>query len=237
MNCHLSLTSLRTKLLQRGLPRDYVERAIAEWSDHQEDTLANSAQSVGDVSNDHIAATFELGSESVLLTRTIAEYRRRFFVGRHPVWTFLVAPWPSLLVAWIAYLLLVGIAGSLFVTDEDLSRRIWLLFAADAVLVFGVPVLVAAAFCRLAARSCTGLRWVLASTAMIGLAAFSLKTHIQAPTGGPGTGSYAIGFGIVPADFLHPADWVQPLQAIVPGLVLVGFAVRQLILQHQAIHA
>ena len=230
MNSPLSLTSLRTRLLRGGLPGDYVEHLMDELREHHEDAIADSTQ-CRDEADASRAASLRLGHETALVKRTVAEYRRRYFAGRHPVLTFVAAPWPALFAAWTFYLLTFFFLAELFSLELEgiLALRIF-----NGLLVFGVPVAVAAVFARLATRSCQGPRWIVVSTVLIAVAAFSLKTQIQAATGGPGTGRYTIGLGIVPAELLSPVAW---LQGLVPSLVLVGVAARRAAMRRPVLDA
>ena len=127
--------------------------------------------------------------------------------------------------------LLVGGSVAFALVDEEFLRdNTWALIAFNAVLVFGVPLATAVWYCRLATTSCIGHRWVLASTLAIAAASFCLKTQIRTPTAGPGTGSYMIGLGIAPSEFLQPAVL---LQALVPCFVLLGFAARHAVMHRQ----
>ena len=96
-----SLRRLRRDLLRRGLPRNYVNRVIGEWADHLEDL--SSAQLSKEADMPQTKAVDFLGSETELAEAAVLQYRARTFAGRHPVWTFLVAPIPLLLLCWIGF--------------------------------------------------------------------------------------------------------------------------------------
>ena len=225
MTAHPSLTNMQAELVRRGLPADYVDRIVDELRDHQEDSAAEIARACGDSTQASELAESRLGNPRVLAGRIVSEYRARFFAGRHPMVTFLVAPLPALLLAWIlyllaAYLVFAGVESTLLSNEGSAGQHIGVLRAVDFLLVFAVPLLVAAGFCRLARRTCAGLHWAAISTGLICFAALSLQTQITPPTMGPGTGRYLVGLGLH-TSLLSLSDWAHVLQAVVPCMALV----------------
>jgi hypothetical protein len=169
----LSLDRLRGDLTRRGLPRDYVERVVAELDDHRDDLRAEATDEgtaprvVEQTSGDR------LGDPRGLAEFVTAQYRARTFAGRHPIVMFLVAPVPVALLAWslgcTAGALVTGGILAAFTDQAPSSVYAWLNRSLSIVLTFLVPGLVTILFSRLAYRAGHGWRWQCASCLILTL--------------------------------------------------------------------
>src|SRR5882672_2136870 len=97
------LEALRGDLARRGLPAGYVNRFLQALEDHIEDVSQEREESMrtdAEVAESVSALEERLGGREKLADQAAAEYRRANFAGRHPVWTFVVAPVPALILCW-----------------------------------------------------------------------------------------------------------------------------------------
>jgi hypothetical protein len=156
-----------------------------------------------------------------LATQASAEFAARSLGGRHPVWVFLVAPIPA-----VVLLLALGIGGvavaveytpaswANFITRNNgqellLEMGCWV----ARILPFAV---IAHLFARAAVRSGRSGLWGLLAGALVSAIALSFAVHYRLPTGGPGTGMLSVGLGF------PPTDSVQWLQCLVPMGIVLG---------------
>src|SRR5262245_35473761 len=163
------LDELRAQLAQRNLPPVYIERLVAELSDHLSDLLEEQK---GMEANTSGAAIGRIGDPDQVAQAASVAYGRRTFYGRHPVLTFLVLPVLALPLLWFPLLLACEWRG------EDLSR----VSAAATSLtglaslriawfaVWQLPVVIAAIlWCRLATSCGRPWPWRMLSCAILAL--------------------------------------------------------------------
>jgi hypothetical protein len=125
------LEALRGDLARRGLPPGYVKRFLRELEDHvedisqeQEEIMRTDAQGTTMESNAALSVEERLGGREQLAEQAVAEFQRANFAGRHPVWTFLVAPIPAALIAWVLFyvVFVFGIEGLAWVAGGGVER-------------------------------------------------------------------------------------------------------------------
>src|SRR4051812_19847557 len=102
MNTPESLSDMVSDLIRRGLPVDYSERAAAEFTDHYRDLVEELQASGWSESQASVEASQRLGDPRTLAKKTVREYQRRYLCARWPLITFIVAPIPTILAAWLA---------------------------------------------------------------------------------------------------------------------------------------
>ena len=90
------------ELHRQALPSDYVDRLVAELSDHAADISLEDPSMEAQVD---IEA--RLGTPSQLAAVARHEFQRRTFAGRHPVVTFLAGPLVAVITTFAATLLLL----------------------------------------------------------------------------------------------------------------------------------
>ena len=102
------INRVRERLVRQLLPPSYVQRFVEELSDHLEDVKEDGM--------DHNSSS-RLGDPEQVADTAVAAYRRRSFLGRHPVAAFLVfgiSPVVSLVVLFFvsmqAFAYLAGFA-------------------------------------------------------------------------------------------------------------------------------
>jgi hypothetical protein len=200
-----TLETLRRDLVRRGLPHDYVERVVGELNDHDNDLRGEG--------HDPAAAdpaAERLGDPAELADMVTAQYRARSFVGRHPVLTFVVAPIPAALLAWVLLFVVGAIVfqGPLVAFENHISPNafVWSGWAQTQVLVFAMPALVTLVFSRLAYRAGHGWRWQCVSSLILIVLAGVLRSGLTVSSGAH-DGTLMIGFWLPP----HPLPMVLPV--------------------------
>ncbi|MEZ6073917.1 MAG: hypothetical protein R3C10_27460 [Pirellulales bacterium] len=211
-----ALDAIQHDLIRHGLPTGYIRRVVAELSDHERD-IADEPTAPGECRAD---SADRLGRRDALVREVVSKYRSRSFAGRHPWLTFVLAPIPALVLVWLAVSSVCVAAGRL-VPDGQLSfeSMLYAITAVDAFVTLVAPTVVVWWFCRLARRSARGIRWALATTAVIGLVAFLMHTQIDPPVGGPNTGRYMVGLGFGLSPWTYTFGLQQFAQLFVPVAV------------------
>lgn len=185
MNTLESLNGMTSELMRRGLPADYAQRAACELADHHRD-LVDELQA-GGMNDSEVTteASRRLGNSQTLVKKTVREYQRRYWCGRWPLITFLLAPVPALIAAWtataFAVFLVVYVLTKLGLTginDPDVAFSILPVGVKYAVLIglsLVIPAFVLYAFARLAKRAALGWQWVVLVACILGLFASMMK--------------------------------------------------------------
>ncbi|HEX4145650.1 MAG TPA: tripartite tricarboxylate transporter TctB family protein [Pirellulales bacterium] len=161
------------ELHRQGLPSSYVSRLVDELTDHANDLLRENPSMDAEQNADA-----RLGTPEHLAAVARAEFGRRTFAGRHPIWTFLVGPivavigaligtFATIVAAWyaIAWLVDTATGGSLSAIDANggppPSFVTWVAdlsyFSYTAIMRFVPFVLSTWIFVYMGRRS--GLRW------------------------------------------------------------------------------
>ncbi|MFO0948801.1 MAG: hypothetical protein U1D30_23235 [Planctomycetota bacterium] len=204
MNGPLSPDRLARELRRRGLPAEYVERLIEEWQDHVDDLVVSQEGGHGMEAEKICLAHHRVGDEPTLVDTAVKEFRKRTFAGRHPVLTFLLAPIPLTVVAWILYFFtgyLVGCVAVFLGGDwfriEGKPFAEWPAYVlwAQMAFVFAAPIvpplLVTMLTCRWGSMS--GRSWLWPATACLLFAFLAGLFHINVEYPyAPGTGKLMI---------------------------------------------
>src|SRR5262249_30760865 len=134
------------------------------------------AAASGAESSDVLNFAARLGDPVQLAILADEQYRRRSFLGRHPIITFLIAPLPLVLagiVAIAACLALIDVVvGYLFPQFDPHDYTVTYIMTGALVfwLLVVVPPLTAAVFlCRIARRNAVNWRWTIAACALVSL--------------------------------------------------------------------
>jgi len=204
MPAPLSLNQLRRDLLRRGLPPSYVERVIDEWADHLEDLSSAQFSKEADMPMPSVSESF--GNEAELAESAVLQFRARTFAGRHPIWTFLVAPIPLLLLCWVGYYCVIALVLSTakdtyFDRNSPAAHATYQMLFETTLLI--PPVIATLILARLARRSGQRGRWLLAACVMVAIVAASHQAHLALPVG-RGNGALMLGFGLG-----QSMDWQQ----------------------------
>ena len=192
--------TLYTELIRRGLPADYARRTAEELDDHRADLLADLHSA--DADNPDEIANERLGETRQLAKRIAGDYRRRTWIGRWPVFCFVLAPIPL----WITILLLCqsGLWALSYpfggpMTDwlgslSDWNRLITMtsiIMTVYALYFAVIPSLIAAKLSSLALRSTQSRVWAAAACLSIAVAAASMTYDLKL-TLDPGGSSFAV---------------------------------------------
>ncbi len=207
-----SLKELRRDLLRRGLPASYVERVIGEWADHLEDLSSAQFSKEADMPMPSVSESF--GTDTELAENAVLQYRSRTFAGRHPVWTFLVAPIPLLLLCWTGYygvlaVLLSTTRDSFFDRGSPAAHATYQLLFETTLLI--PPVIATLVLVRLASRSGQRGRWLIAACVLVAFVAACHQANLALPLG-RANGALMVGFG-----FGRDLDWQQAAFPLVVG--------------------
>jgi hypothetical protein len=243
MDAQQWLNQLQAALARQNLPPFYVARLVAELSDHISDSLEDRMSTDA---KDLRHFTSPLGSPTAVAAAAIGEFRKRRFSTRHPIWTFLVIPIVSLVLGWIAAVLVfvLGASAISWLSGGNVERLPQWLIASLPVLtgafVLAPIALVAVLVCRVASRAAIGWKWPLAACVILaligGTALFDVKMtgvdrgalhgttfHAANNSAAPlPRGSMAFGFGVN----THPRPW-QVVQFSVPLAICGLFVWRQ----------
>ena len=216
MDAQRWLETMRAELARQKLPPLYVERLVAELSDHL-DTFTEDRMSTD--AKDLRGLTGHLGRPRDIATTAASEFRGRTFSGRHPLVTFLALPIVTLPLLWAAVVgtcllgvKMMGIDSEGPNVDGPLAN--WLT-ANMRPIVFAILVLPAAAaeigFCRLAARAGLGRKWSVTACVVVALFCGLASLNISLPTVG-GKGHVTFGLGVaLHLSILQIARFAVPL--------------------------
>ncbi|TWU11419.1 hypothetical protein CA54_02260 [Symmachiella macrocystis] len=193
---------LQQELARQGLPRLYTERLMDELLDHalclKEETNVMDATKIPD------APVERVGKPEQLAQAAGEEYRRRTWLGRHPILTFLIAPLPMLVLSWILCMLVFVCTAELVeefndgqqgITKSTVSSTTLLLMETAFYIWAAAPfVLTTCLLCWMAQRTARGPKWMLAAGLIVTLVAAVFHSQMALPTQ-PGNGQLSTGFG------------------------------------------
>jgi hypothetical protein len=242
MDAQQWLNQLQAALARQNLPPFYVERLVAELSDHITDSLEDRMSTDA---KDLRHFTSPLGTPAAIASAAIGEFRKRRFSSRHPILSFVVIPVLSLVLGWIAAVLLfvLGAQLVLWLNGESGGRfPQWMIVCLPVLtgaFVLAPIALVAALVCRVAGRAAIGWKWPLAACVILalvgGAALFDVKmTGVDRgvlhgtqfknvrPQLDEQHGHMMFGFGVN----THPHPW-QVVQFSVPLAICGLFVWRQ----------
>ncbi len=206
------LQNLARQLARRGLPRGYVRRVISELRDHGDDVRQESE-------GESLAS--RLGEPRALADEIVSAYRKKSFIGRHPLFALAVGPIPLAILIWAA--VMAGTFLGLQWWYGDMSGLEP--GAAFALLVFNdvwktvVPFAVAGVAAWFAARSGHRLRWIALPCLLMAVWAAAFDSGLQVSPF-PNQSKFTVGLGM--SLFSLP-----PLAACLPLLVLAWHVIHR----------
>jgi hypothetical protein len=243
--------NLAAELKRQKLPPSYVERLLAEWDDHLADlqdernanmnTARTSESNPNELQTTHIIDLQQrLGDPTQLATFAEQTYRRRSFLGRHPIFTFLFAPLPLLLLSWIAILSPFFMIG--FVLDSigaqtgeprDYPYLAALGIALWSWLIMAIaPLTTMLWLCRIARRNALKWRWAVTANGLVATACAVLwawgkqATNDHYIPNSPGNGCFMFGINLPTSLRDAPLFLAKFAIAVFVGLLLVRRAQR-----------
>lgn len=103
---------MRERLVKHALPPSYIQRFVAELSDHLEDLKEENMSTDASLLS-------RLGEPNQVADVAVAAYRRRSFLGRHPAAAFLVfAVSPAIMQIVVFVLTIVGVKAVVMIADR-----------------------------------------------------------------------------------------------------------------------
>jgi hypothetical protein len=236
---------LAAELKRQKLPAGYVERLLAEWDDHlvdlqdERNATMNTARTPDSNANESRSAEIidlqqRLGDPAQLAALAGQHYRKRNFLGRHPIFTFLLLPVPLIVAEivgfFLAWMLLGGALDWLLghVLEAWLNRiNEWdhplagsLFFAGLSWCLIVLPPLGTAVWiCRVAQRNRIDVRWPAAACCLVAIYCALFCVSWRLPTA-PGNGLFMIGFTIDSSATWIAAQFI-PKFALAAGIGLL----------------
>ncbi len=199
MDDRSSFKQLRDNLRRRRLPEIYIERVIGELNDHRADLLEEGERRGLDSRTAENSASDRLGPVEQLADSVISEYQARWFLGRHPVFAFLVAPALMTVLGWILF---YGFGFATLINLYEARASLaptaswaWIFRATERLSWVLPPVLVAYFAYRLAHCTARGWPWILAAHAVVAFLWASSHSQVMYSEL-PGKSKLMFGFGV-----------------------------------------
>jgi hypothetical protein len=184
---------LLAELQRHGLPRNYIQRLLDELDDHladlqdernsdmntarKPDLNQTDSKASESSSPDIVNLQDRLGDPTQLAAFASKQYHNRSFLGRHPIFTFVAAPIPVMILSWtVPLVVLTAIemtwnhfwpAGDYNPREYLRSQTIGIVLWTWSYMVF-LPLINVLFMCRVARRN--SLEWRWARIAMVLLA-------------------------------------------------------------------
>jgi hypothetical protein len=196
------LDEVRERLANEALPPAYIRRFTEELADHLQDITEENMRTANTVSR--------LGEPQQVAEAAVIAYRRRSFLGRHPLATFLVfavSPILSQFVQVIFGLIVFGVVGLIaerfgffgdhgkFVPPGPAALAVTS-YTYDLVFVILPTILAAVLYCKLAKRLALGKKWMFVSCFMLAAMAMLPCGYVRLGMDATGHPLLSGGFGV-----------------------------------------
>jgi len=221
--------TVAAELRRHGVSAGEAARLLEELEDHVADLIAEQGGSMSESVEIDDRVASRLGRPDVLVAAALANRRPASVFGRHPIWSFVVAPIPLAILGWIAFAVAafgaLDLVGWLFGERYAIEGRAvadWpagLVFAVQSVTVgfrFVPPAATVALLCWCGHRAGVSGRWTLTACVLVSLVAALVVAKVQLPRE-PGQGAFLLGLGF-PAN-----QWINLVQLLVPLAVGAAF--------------
>lgn len=155
------LNSVRRRLARQALPSAYAERFMEELGDHLDDLREESEQ---------IDPSSRLGQPEEVAAAAVITYRRRSFIGRHPLAAFLVFAVSPVVLQYVLFILFAFVVALLSGQIEQ-NWAFSVIFAASSAcagILYG----------GFATRLGLGRKWARASCAVLGVMAMLYEAAV-----------------------------------------------------------
>jgi hypothetical protein len=191
------IRAFERRLFELGCPARYSRRSVAELAEHFEDLTRARIEEGLEPATASARAGEGLGEPTILAERLVASFRRASWWGRHPIIGFCLLPPLALMLflpATVLALFGLFLLGNLFshhsVPLDEFKIAVETAPAAfdewnDPLLCFihSVPIAVTTIlFCKLVARSASGSKWLLTTSAVCSATGFFTWTGFS-PSG------------------------------------------------------
>jgi hypothetical protein len=217
-----ALKAFERRLYELGCPAGYAQRSVAELGEHFEDSAQAYIADGLESSAVDARVSQRIGEPEILAEQLVASYRVASWWGRHPIIGFCLLPPVTLMILLPAtVLVLYGLflLGNLFsrhaIPLDEFKRAVITAPSAfvewnNPLLYFihSVPIAITTIlFCKLVARSASGMNWFLITCGVCSLSGFFTWTGFS-PNG------FYLGYG-------SPAthNWIS---AAIPWLIAAG---------------
>ena len=220
------ISRFRRHLLRSGLPSSYILRVCSEFIDH-----------LNDLGQEHADQEHRLGDPGLVANALVTEYRKRTFVGRHPLLCMLVGlPSLGLSITPLYYFATLVIPVNLMVAYFDetwlnefaMSTFVWCLLRlirlGGALVPFAVMALLGTRWIKLIGR---GFSTFALMTLVTALFTISCGTRLACPGDYPGPPDIDVRVELGVDHFLQQHACWAVLQVVSPAALVLMFALRE----------
>lgn len=166
------------RLIRAGMRRDHALRTVTEFSGHLTDLEQEERAGGKDEAGAREAACRRMGDPKEVVRQITRSYRRRFFIGRHPIVFFVIAPlFVSLLCKM---LILMAMAFPIYAGWREPFVS-WLRIWSDSLSIVvnvAAPMVLVWAFLRAARRRAVGFAWRFVAAIGVAVACQVAWVHI-----------------------------------------------------------
>jgi hypothetical protein len=217
--------------MELGCPARYAQRSVAELAEHLEDLTEARIEDGLEAPDARAQATEQLGDPAAIAERLVNSFRQASWWGRHPVIGFCLLPPLALMILLPATVLsLYGLflLGNLFsrhsIPLDEFKSAIEIAPAAFAewsnpllYFIHSVPIaLNTIVFCKLVARSASGLKWLVVTCAVCSAAGFFTWTGFS-------QSGFYLGYG---SPSFH--NWISAVAPLLIGGCILVWRKRRL---------
>ena len=231
------LSEVHEQLSCRDLPLEYVERSVAELSDHHTD-IVEELQREGVTQDDSVRmAADRLGEPRQLAKKIAHDYQRRTFCGRWPLFSFILAPLPMMFFVQVVLFFMFAacitgidwLGGSWVRTAPKGSLAAALCIGLYGILAVLVPALIALWWGNVALRTTCNRVYTLAVCILIGVFSGGMyhlvffDTRVGQPTFGFGQLMYISGWDDLVSVYIQPMHFIQLVTPLLAGLLVIAY--------------
>jgi hypothetical protein len=213
-----AIRAFERRLFELGCPARYSQRSVAELSEHFEDLIDARIEEGLAPATARSRASEELGDSTILAERLVVSFRQASWWGRHPIIGFCLMPPLALMLflpATAFGLYGLFLVGNLFsrhaIPLNEFKSAVLMAPAAFAEwntpllsLLHSVPIAITTVlFCKLVARSGSGMKWLMVTCGVCSASGFFTWTGFS-PSG------FYLGYG---SPAVH--NWIS---AVIPLL-------------------
>lgn len=230
-NSHRAIRAFERRLIELGCPTRYIQRSVAELSEHLEDLSQAKIEDGLENTTARARASEQIGDPARLAECLVASFRQASWWGRHPVIGFCLLPPLALMILLPAAALgLYGLflLGNLFsrhpIPLDEFKNAVATAPAAFAEwrnlllsFIHSVPIAVNTIFfCKLVARSASGLKWLAVTCAVCSATGLFTWTGFS-------QGGFYLGYG---SPSVH--NWISAIVPLLIGACVLGWRRRRL---------
>jgi len=196
---------LRETLLRGGVAPKHVRRTIAELRDHQTDLFGEALSRGCSFEDAEREASMRLGDEDALAAVVLARPELQSWTHRWPWIAYGVTPTFLLGLAFVTLVLLLGFSDVVRTDQHTFSERwgspesVWSVAGAVRMFAsFGLPMLLAATCCFVAAQRRVAVRWPLIGVVIASIVGAAVQFNVAWPQGPDVSGALAVRITVPP---------------------------------------